>query len=173
MYNPHMDNTATKEYDQRRSDSCYGFTNAIMCGQALQATDEVVVRQLSAKLSQWGLSLAKYGVLLRLYDHDSLPLSKIGSLIFRGNSNLTTLIDRMERDGFVEEVKNSTDRRIREVGLTRKGREMAPKIIYEVRNLLDKLFSQALSEEEQKTFIAMLRRIRRQSKQMGQSNDSL
>jgi DNA-binding MarR family transcriptional regulator len=65
----------------------------------------------------------------------------------------------MERDELVEKTHHATDRRVKEILLTTKGREIAPQVIKAARQFLDELISTILSEEEQKALIQMLRRI--------------
>jgi DNA-binding MarR family transcriptional regulator len=167
-----MTDKRSKPHSPKKSDSCFALTDAIKASVLLQKTHDAVHRRLSAKLAEWGLSVPKYGVLLQLYDHGSLPSSKIGDLIFRCNSNLTTLIDRMERDGLVEKVNHTTDRRVKEIRLSAKGLDIAPKVIASAREFLDQIISGSLSTEEQRIFIDMMSRIRKQSEQTGHGEAS-
>ena len=148
-----------KEASDRKSSRIFPLTESINAYLTFQRTYNIINRTVSKRLAQWGLSVPKYGVIIQLYDHESLPLTEISKLIFCGNSNLTALIDRMERDGLVQRVNHGTDRRIKEIRLTEKGRELAPKVIGEYRPFLHQMMS-CFSPDEQKTLSDLLARLK-------------
>ena len=80
-------------------------------------------------------------------------------LFFCGNSNLTTLVDRMERDGLVQRVNNENERRAKEIRLTQNGRELTPKVIGEYRPSLHQMMSR-LAPEEQRMITDLLTRLK-------------
>jgi DNA-binding MarR family transcriptional regulator len=126
---------------EKKSSSIFPPTDALNAYLAIQRTYNVINRSVSKKLTKWRLSVPKYGVILQLYDHETPALSELSKLIFCGNSNLTALVDRMERDGLVQRVNNQNDRRVKELRLTEKGRELAPKVITEYRPFLHQMMS--------------------------------
>jgi len=144
---------------EKKSSSIFPPTEALNAYLAIQRTYNVVNRTVSKKLEKWRLSVPKYGVILQLYDHETLPLSELSKLIFCGNSNLTALVDRMERDGLVQRVNNENARRVKEIRLTEKGRELAPKVIAEYRPFLHQMMSR-LSPEEQRVLKDLLTRLK-------------
>ena len=121
----------------------------------VQQVHNVVNRIVSKKLAQWGLSVPKYGIIRQLYDHETLTLSELSRLIFRGNSNMTTLVDRMERDGIVQRVGHDNDRRVKVLRLTAKGRALAPKVIKEYRSFLHEMMS-CMTRSEQRMLVDLL-----------------
>ena len=144
---------------EKKSSSIFPPTEALNAYLAIQRTYNVVNRTVSKKLAKWRLSVPKYGVILQLYDHETLALSELSKLIFCGNSNLTALVDRMERDGLVQRLNNENDRRVKEIRLTEKGRELAPKVIGEYRPFLHQMMGR-LSPEEQRVLIDLLTRLK-------------
>jgi MarR family transcriptional regulator, 2-MHQ and catechol-resistance regulon repressor len=151
---------ADKDEHQKKSDICFNTTDAIKIYLTLARTNETILKFASVKLRKWGLSVPKYGVLLQLYDYGPLKLSELGTLVFRGDSNLTGLIDRMERDGLVKKSNGLNDRRVREISLTDKGREMAPKVIREFRRFLHERIANVLSSDEQESLLGMLNQVK-------------
>jgi DNA-binding MarR family transcriptional regulator len=141
-----------------KSSQIFHPTDAFRAYWWIQQTHNVVNRIVSKKLAQWGLSVPKYGIIRQLYDNETLPLSKLSKLIFRGNSNLTTLVDRMERDGIVQRVNHRDDRRVKVLCLTKKGRELAPKVIKEYRAFLHQMMC-CLSTKEQRILVQALKRL--------------
>ena len=145
---------------EKKSSLCFPMTDAIKAYVAIQRAHDAVSRHVSKKLIKWKLSVPKYGIILHLYDNESLPLSELSSLIFRGNSNLTTLITRMEKEGWVERVDNDGDRRVKKIRLTEKGRELAPKIISEYRAFLHQMMMNCLLPNDQKVLIDLLSKLK-------------
>jgi DNA-binding MarR family transcriptional regulator len=133
-----------KNLPERKSSRVYPVTDAIQAYLEVRKTYDAVHRHVSRKLDQWGLSIPKYGVMMRLYDHGELYLTELSNLIFRGNSNITTLVTRLERDGLVERC-NGEDRRVKKIRLTPKGRTLIPKVIAKYRAFLHRMMGKNLS----------------------------
>jgi len=77
----------------------------------LSAAD-VVEARLEAALSPTGLSLAKLAVLHLLADaREPLPLSDLAARQHCVRSNITQLMDRLEKDGLVRRRADPSDRR--------------------------------------------------------------
>jgi DNA-binding MarR family transcriptional regulator len=148
------------EIELLRSDIIFPKTVAIQSYMALRRAHDAIHRHVSKKLAQWKLSVPKYGVLVRLYDHDSLPLSELSNQIFRGSSNITTLIHRMEREGLVQRFGHEHDRRVKEVSLTKKGKELASRVIGEYKPFLHQMMMKGLTPEEQEIFLQCLNRVK-------------
>jgi DNA-binding MarR family transcriptional regulator len=142
-----------------KSDLIFPRTPAIQAYMALRRTHDAIHRHVSKKLAEWNLSVPKYGVLVRLYDHGSLPISVISSQIFRGNSNVTTLIHRMEREGLVKRFGNGHDRRVKEVRLTKKGLALASRVIGRYKPFLHQMMMNGLTPKEQEELQKLLKRL--------------
>lgn len=78
---------------------------------------------------------------------------------------MTTLIDRMERDGLVQRVNNENDRRVKEIRLTEKGKELAPRVIAEYRPFLYQMMS-CFSPDEQRVLTNLLTRLKEQLEEL-------
>jgi len=102
------------------SDSISPRTDAQEAYVLLRRTHDAIHRHVSEKLMKWDLSVPRYGVLKRVYDHKELSISYLSGQIFRGNSNMTTLINRMERDGLIQRINGQKDRRVTMIRLTLK-----------------------------------------------------
>jgi MarR family 2-MHQ and catechol resistance regulon transcriptional repressor len=75
--------------------------------------------------SQYKISEPKFFVLLLLsQEEDGIPLIEIGKMMLVTRANITTLMDRMERDGLVEKRKNKDDKRSTKAHLTDEGRRI-------------------------------------------------
>lgn len=80
--------------------------------------------RLESAMSDVGLSMAKFGVLRTLAAaSEPLTLTELASCQQCVRSNITQLVDRLEIDGFVKRVDDSSDRRSIRAALTPLGRE--------------------------------------------------
>jgi len=79
---------------------------------SLLDTAEAVESRLEAAVSPLGLSLAKLGVLHPLAEaREPLPLSELAQRTHCVRSNITQLVDRLEKDGLVRRRPDPDDRR--------------------------------------------------------------
>ncbi len=84
-----------------------------------------MVKALDAQLeAEHGLPLSSYEVLLHLADADRcrMRMHDVASSVLLSRSGLTRLVDRLERDGYVERVSCSDDARGAFACLTDRGR---------------------------------------------------
>ena len=96
------------------------------------------------------------GILMR---HGPLPMSRIGECLGISKPNMTSVIDRLIVEGWVERRQDQKDRRIIEVGLTPQGKIYVEDKWREARESARKKLS-TLSEEERKTLYASLESVR-------------
>lgn len=84
-----------------------------------------VVAALSAPMHRdFGLTESQFGVLETLLHLGPLAQGQICQKILRSGSNVTTVVDNLERDGLVRRVRDEHDRRVQVVHLTDRGREL-------------------------------------------------
>jgi DNA-binding MarR family transcriptional regulator len=70
-------------------------------------------------------------------------------------STMTDMVDRMERDGMAERIRDNTDRRVVKVKLTQKGRKVRGAFLRKRRAEFQTIFSQ-LSSGEIRQFVSYL-----------------
>lgn len=124
----------------------------------LRAVQRMEAR-VESVLGESGLSLAKLGVLNHLVESgESLPLGHLAGRISCVKSNMTQIIDRLEKDGLVERVADSEDRRSVRAAITTEGRRryaMGAQILAEQERVLFK----ELTAAELKHISGLLQRI--------------
>lgn len=86
--------------------------------------------------------------------------AQLGRMMVVKRSNVTSILDRMERDGLVERIDVPGDRRYNEVRLTDKGRSVVTMVKDSYMSGVEELLS-ALSEGEIASLMDMLGRIRK------------
>ena len=80
----------------------------------------------SVKMSrQFGLTGSQSGVLRNLAAHGPLSSAALSRRLYVTPSNITGVIDRLERKGLVERIRKEGDRRIALITLTEKGDELS------------------------------------------------
>lgn len=89
----------------------------------LIGTADALRTRLEAALSVAGLSMAKVSVLHILAQaKEPMALSELAEHNHCVRSNITQLVDRLEKDGLVRRIFDPSDRRIRRAALTPAGR---------------------------------------------------
>lgn len=91
---------------------------------ALYAATRVVTKAYREKLGELGLTYPQYLVLIVLWEHDGITLSKIGEHLMLDSGTLTPLVKRLETGGFVTRKRSKSDEREVIVALTPHGRSL-------------------------------------------------
>jgi len=78
---------------------------------------------LKTNMDGHGLTMTQFGVMEILEHLGPMPLKLIGEKILLSSSNLVTVVDNLERDGYVTREKNPNDRRSIIVHLTERGKQ--------------------------------------------------
>ena len=76
----------------------------------------------------------------------SIP-SEIAEWTYRERHNITTLVDRLKRDGFVRTTRNNADKRLVNVKLTDKGQEALNRAMPVAREIVDQVML-SISEDD-------------------------
>lgn len=87
-----------------------------------------VSRRIHGHLAEDGLSESQFAVLEALLHLGPLCQRDLGRKILRQESNMTTVIDNLERDGLVRRRADSEDRRRKQVHLTPRGRRLIRRV---------------------------------------------
>jgi MarR family transcriptional regulator for hemolysin len=106
-----------------------------------------------------GLTRSQWSVLVHLFRADGIQQKELAELLDITAITLTGLLDRLERDGWVERRADPADRRAKRVYLTQK---VAP-VMKELRAVgreVRKAALAGLSESEQQTLMELLLKVR-------------
>ena len=101
---------------------------------------------------------ARGRILFALWGKDGVPIKTLCEKTSLDKSTLTGIIDRLERDGYIERRPSQTDKRSTLICLTGKEQEFA-KHVQKVSNKMNKIFYKGFSDEEIMQFDSMLERI--------------
>lgn len=101
---------------------------------------------------------AYLGVLLCLWEEDSLKAAELGKRAGLEPSTMTGVLDRMEKDGLLKREPDPADRRASKILLTPEGVEAQTSTLTVVSDTLDKIFS-TIPEKDIETTKNVLRTI--------------
>ena len=101
---------------------------------------------------------ARGRIIFALWGNDGVPIKTLCEKTSLDKSTLTGIIDRLERDGYIERKPSETDKRSTLISLTGKEQEFAKKI-QKVSNQMNEIFYKGFTDEEILQFDSMLARI--------------
>jgi MarR family transcriptional regulator, organic hydroperoxide resistance regulator len=119
---------------------------------------------------RFGLTGPQLAVVKMLEPVGKLSLSDLSSKIRARNSTVTGIIDRMEREGLVERRRSDSDRRVINIVLTRKGRELAREIDVEPVQIFRRVLSELSARDAQELRRILTRLARRVGELADESN---
>ena len=94
----------------------------------LRASSAVNARLNRALVCEEGLTESQLAVLEALYHLGPLPQGQLSAKLLKSGSNLTTVVQNLERAGLVRRVRDDGDRRVHVVHLTDAGRRLIRRI---------------------------------------------
>jgi MarR family 2-MHQ and catechol resistance regulon transcriptional repressor len=114
-----------------------------------RCTNSVFAR-LAERQTVGDLTYSQFAVLEALYHLGSMTQGEVSSKILKSSSNLTTVIDTLERDGLVRRERDTKDRRVINIHLTEAGKGKIEEVFPSHVAALVEQFS-VLSAGEQET----------------------
>ncbi len=126
----------------------------------LARANDSVASVLRAGLREDGLTVGQLGVLEALLHLGPMIQSVLAEKLLTSPSNLTTLIDNLERDGMVRRERSTEDRRRIEVSLTAEGRELIEDVFPRHARRITDLMT-ALEPDEQEELGRLCRKLGR------------
>lgn len=124
---------------------------------------QLVLHRADSVLRDLGLTLARYEVLMVLVfsTRGTLPLSLIGDRLQVHPTSVTSLLDRLEHQGYVRRRAHPTDRRAKLAEVTPEGREVAQ---VATDRLNEKVYAEpGIDEDDVESLIEILGRLRQQA----------
>lgn len=104
------------------------------------------------------LTPSRFAVLEALYHLGTMTHGEISRKVLKSISDITTVIDNLERDGFVRRERNAQDRRVIHVHITETGTAKLESVLPQHVAALVEEFS-VLSESEQETLAFLCRKL--------------
>jgi DNA-binding MarR family transcriptional regulator len=89
---------------------------------------DLIKKAIRAVGEELGLSVAQLDVLRQLHAHGPTPMRRLAETMNCEASNLTGLVDKLERRGLVRRQDHPADRRVRVLALTQDGAETSRQV---------------------------------------------
>ena len=113
---------------------------------------------ISKFLETYNLSPAKFNILLMVKHvgkDEGIPQQEISKLLLVTTSNMTRMIDKLEKDEYVERLHQEGDRRVNLIKITKKGSDLLnaiwPHYKEKIDNLVESTFSKGEKNQLNKT----------------------
>lgn len=94
-------------------------------------------------LVDFGITTPQFNALLTLHDNPNITMGELCEKLFLACSTATDLIDRMEKNGFLERNRDPQDRRVIRLAISPKGQQVISEVITArrryVASILEKL----------------------------------
>src|SRR6201997_4965240 len=130
-----------------------------------------ISRYLLAALLEEGLGESDFRVLEVLLHKGPMPVNAIGPKVYLNPGSVSVAVDRLYKKGFVSRVECSSDRRIRTVSLTEKGRKMFAPLFRRHAELIKRAF-QDVSPEEMQQLEGVLKKIGKRAESLAEKKTS-
>ena len=136
------------------------------CNLMLKALREIRNLALPPILKE-GLGDSDFRILDVLLDKGPMPVNALGPQVDLNPGSVSVAVDRLYKKGLVSRVESESDRRVRTVSLTEKGRRLFVPIFRQHAALIKRAF-QDVSPEEQRQFEEVLKRIGRRAEELAE-----
>lgn len=117
-----------------------------------------VTQSAKQRLAVYGVTPPQYALLKVLWERDNQSGAELGERLVLDSATMTGLLDRLEQAGLVERQSHMTDRRINQVVLTERGRELQTPLDHEM-DQLNRDFLGELSLEDERLLRRLLNAI--------------
>jgi len=117
-----------------------------------------------------GLGNSDFRVLTVLLHEGPLPVNTIGPKVDLNPGSVSVAVDRLYKKGLVNRMESESDRRVRTVSLTQKGRAMFVPLFKAHTVLLKRVFDE-LSPGEQEHLEALLKKVGRRAEKLASETE--
>ena len=126
--------------------------------EALENFGPAYMRWVSACLPKEGVTYARLRLLAQLYEHGELIMSSLKEKLNVSATNITTLVDALEKEGIVQRHPHPNDRRATLIVLTESARQTLGEQMADHKNQVAQLFM-PLSESDRQKLLELLQDI--------------
>lgn len=109
-------------------------------------------------IKRHGMNRTEFGVLELLYHKGSQPIQQIGSKVLMSSGNITYVVDKLEKKGFVVRKTSTEDRRSIYAEITDEGRAFVERVFPEHAEVIAQATA-GLTPEEQREAANLLKKL--------------
>lgn len=110
-------------------------------------------------IAKYGLTPAQFSIFESLGHLGPMRICEIGAKKLMTGGNMTVVIDNLEKQGLVERIRSSEDRRSTIIQLTGKGKQLFEKVFVLHAQYVEELIWSVLSEEEITQLSGLLKKL--------------
>lgn len=114
----------------------------------IYAASRVVTKLYTPLLNQLGLTYPQYLTMLVLWQYNNLTVNEIGDKLMLESNTLTPLLKRLENQELITRKRSSSDERVVEISLTKKGLGLKQSAKSIPEQLACSISSSGISQEE-------------------------
>jgi MarR family 2-MHQ and catechol resistance regulon transcriptional repressor len=130
--------------------------NSAGVADAVTSTYRILLHKTEELLSEEGVTLAQLQV-LRCVATGPLQMKGIGEKMLVTGPDITGLVDRLERRGYVKRIRNGRDRRAMVIELTPEGRFLQRKVSSKYRDFVHNALQVLTVDEQEELQRALLK----------------
>ncbi|HEX9483816.1 MAG TPA: MarR family transcriptional regulator [Gemmatimonadaceae bacterium] len=142
-------------YYKGKPDEILALDTLIKLSRSLNAIQGSLLPSLQ---KDYGITEGQLGVLEALYHLGPLSQGQLCKKILRSDSNMTTVVDNLERDRLVKRTQSEDDRRVHIVSITERGRALMIQLLPEHVSRITGIMS-ALTKDEQRELGRLCRKL--------------
>jgi DNA-binding MarR family transcriptional regulator len=98
-------------------------------------------------LVDFGITTPQFAALLALRENPNITMGELCDKLFLACSTATDLVDRMEKNGFLERKRDSQDRRVIRLSISERGQQVISEVVAARRRYVSSILEK-LDEEE-------------------------
>lgn len=132
--------------------------NEISIGRLIYRTAQTMTLYGEKLLNPYDLTAEQFHLLKNISSNKALSQNQLCEIVQKSAANVTRILDRLEKKGFIKREKNPADRRSIHLFLTIRGNEL----VDEVSSLFEafsKLLTEGISDQEQALLAQILHKI--------------
>lgn len=137
--------------DQTKNDALHLFV-------VLSRASEWVHAHSDRGIRQYGLTRTEFGVLDLLYHRGRQPIQQIGSKVLMSSGNITYIVDKLEKKGYVTRQDCREDRRLVYAEITEQGRRFIEEVFPQHTHIIEEAVS-GLTPEEKEIAAMLLKKL--------------
>ncbi len=137
-------------------------------GYQISNTGRKLSQLLSLRFQPHGLTSEQWAVLYRLCEAEGITQRALAERTEKDPTNVTRILDQLERKGLVRREPNREDRRSFMLTATRQGRELAAELAPIERQIAGELVA-GLEPEQLEAFRAVMAQVNRNAERLRQS----
>jgi len=134
------------------------FFHSTILWVRLNMTYQLVNHEIQKTLKKENLTPSQLDILVCLGRTGGLTLGEIGNRLLVSGGNITGVVDRLERSGYVYRDRDKDDRRVVRAKLTPEGAELHKEILPVFKRKLNEIMN-VLEPEEQRQLNRLLKKL--------------